>query len=226
MQEGGDEYAVIPVDMIAKICKRTDHCESWPTKGDSSQNLQGWSRKAANQAIFAMRCGNVQHASKLLNKCTTCINDQLLPILNDEPLPRHGSFSGLIKENVGEILFYTWLQGDASSDGNTSTGGEDLLPNEISLKVSTDDTLEACAIWRADRSRQGGCLLVPWVQQINLHDSQDAMQAGSQYQQVDGYGQSKRWKVRASLVQTIPHDDDWPRKVYQWCQGNLGAGSK
>lgn len=28
MQEGGDEYAVIPMDMIAKICKRTDHCES------------------------------------------------------------------------------------------------------------------------------------------------------------------------------------------------------
>ena len=38
-------------------------------------------------------------------------------------------------------MFYTWLQVDASSEGNAPARGRILLPDEISLKVSTDNYL-------------------------------------------------------------------------------------
>ena len=140
MQEGSDESSVIHVKEISDIRERMDHRDQ---QREVLIKTCRDGQKAAKQAIFAMHRGDVQRASKLLDECETCVNDQLLPILDEEPTLRYGSFSALLEEYVEGLLFYTWLQGDEGSSGGNggSAAGRILLPDEIPLKISTEDYL-------------------------------------------------------------------------------------
>ena len=145
MQEGSDESSVIHVKEISDIRERMDHRDQ---QREVLIKTCRDGQKAAKQAIFAMHRGDVQRASKLLDECETCVNDQLLPILDEEPTLRYGSFSALLEEYVEGLLFYTWLQGDEGSSGGNggSAAGRILLPDEIPLKISTEDYLGGFAI--------------------------------------------------------------------------------
>lgn len=138
MQEGGDGSSVIPGKEISEIRERMDHRDQ---QREILIKTCRDGQKAAKQAIFAMHRGDVKSASKLLNECENCVNNQLLPILDEEPSLRYGSFSGLLEEYVEGLLFYTWLQGDDISGEKRSASGRILLPDEIPLKISTEDYL-------------------------------------------------------------------------------------
>ena len=101
-------------------------------------------QKAAKQSIFAMHRGDTKKASKLLNDCENCVKNDLIPILEEEPTLRYGSFSNVLEEWVEGKLFYTWLHGDEgheASKGVNQAVGKILLPDEFSLKISTEDYL-------------------------------------------------------------------------------------
>ena len=93
-----------------------------------------------------IHCGNVQSASKLLNKSKTCINDHLLPILNDEPLKPHGSFSGMIEEYVEEICSIPGSRVMQAVKAMHLQGGGYFFLMKFHSKSQPIITLEACAI--------------------------------------------------------------------------------
>jgi predicted translin family RNA/ssDNA-binding protein len=138
MQEGGGESSVIHGRGISEIRERMNHRDQ---QREVLIKTCRDGQKAAKQAIFAMHRGDVKRASKLLNECETCVNNKLLPILDEEPTIRYGSFSGLLEEYVEGLLFHTWLQSDEGSGGNGPASGRILLPDEIPLKISTEDYL-------------------------------------------------------------------------------------
>lgn len=73
-------------------------------------------QKAAKQCIYALHNGAMPRATKLLSTCRQCIIDDLLPIVQEEPMLRYGSFAAVIEEYVEAHLFYTWLVGDINID--------------------------------------------------------------------------------------------------------------
>eukprot|EP00581_Thalassiosira_minuscula_P013146 CAMPEP_0183728770 /NCGR_PEP_ID=MMETSP0737-20130205/28862_1 /TAXON_ID=385413 /ORGANISM="Thalassiosira miniscula, Strain CCMP1093" /LENGTH=496 /DNA_ID=CAMNT_0025960793 /DNA_START=137 /DNA_END=1627 /DNA_ORIENTATION=+ len=138
----GEESPTIPSKEIADIRERTDH------RDKLRENLIKTCRdgqKAAKQTIFALHRGDIKRADKLLNDCEKCITDDLLPIVEEEPTLRNGSFASVLEEYVEGKLFRVWLYGDGEN-GETESNpekavGKVLLASEISLKLSTDDYL-------------------------------------------------------------------------------------
>ena len=139
MQEGDEDSSPIPKKEISDIRERLDHRDKLrETLIKSCRDGQ----KAAKQAIFAIHRGDADSAWKLLMDCEQCVKSHLLPILEEEPTLRYGSFSGVLEEYVEGILFYTWMHGDGGKGGtNPQPAGKILLPNEFSLKISTEDYL-------------------------------------------------------------------------------------
>ena len=137
-EDATDESSVIHGKEISEIRERMDHRDQ---QREVLIKTCRDGQKAAKQAIFAMHRGDVKRASKLLDECETCVNNHLLPILDEEPTLRYGSFSGLLEEYVEGLLFYTWLQGDEGSGEHGSASGRILLPDQIPLKISTEDYL-------------------------------------------------------------------------------------
>jgi predicted translin family RNA/ssDNA-binding protein len=138
MQDGGDESSIVYGKEMAEIRERMD-------RRDQQREIMIKTcrdgQKAAKQAIFAVHRGDFERASKLLKECESCINDKLLPILDEDPTLRYGSFSCLLEEYVEGILFYTWLQGDEGGGGNGCASGRILLPDDIPVTISTEDYL-------------------------------------------------------------------------------------
>jgi predicted translin family RNA/ssDNA-binding protein len=142
MQDGDEDSSPIPRKEIGDIRERLDH------RDKLRENLIKSCRdgqKAAKQAIFALHRGDARNAWKLLADCEQCIKTQLLPILEEEPTLRYGSFSGVLEEYVEGVLFHTWLHGigdiGKGGKGTNQPAGKVLLPNEFSLKISTEDYL-------------------------------------------------------------------------------------
>lgn len=96
MQEKGKEYMslIIPVTEIAEIRERMDHRDQ---QRETLIKACRDGQKYAKQAIFALHRGDVQRALNLLQECESCVNDQLLPIIKEEPTLRYGSYSGLLE---------------------------------------------------------------------------------------------------------------------------------
>lgn len=71
-------------------------------------------QKAAKQAIFAMHRKDAKKAKHLMDQCEECIQKDLLPIVEEEPMLRYGSFANLLEEYAEAKLFYAWLFGDTT----------------------------------------------------------------------------------------------------------------
>ena len=98
-------------------------------------------QKAAKQAIFALHREDIDRALTLLRECERCVTNNLMPILNQEPELRGGSFSGVLEEYVEAYLFYTWLQNE-DEDANTSElSGKVLDLASLPLMVSPEEYL-------------------------------------------------------------------------------------
>lgn len=136
MQEGEDDSSPIPYKEIGDMRVRLDHRDK--LRENLIKNCRD-AQKAAKQAIFAIHRGDADSARKLLMDCEQCVKTHLLPILEEEPVLRYGSFSGVLEEYVEGILFFTWMHGDGGNGGKPA--GKILLPNELSLKISTEDYL-------------------------------------------------------------------------------------
>ena len=136
-----EEISAIPKKEIGELRERMDHRDKLR---ESLIKTCRDGQKAAKQSIFAMHRGDTKKASKLLNDCENCVKNDLIPILEEEPTLRYGSFAGVLEEWVEGKLFYTWLHGDEgneASKGMNQAVGKILLPNEFSLKISTEDYL-------------------------------------------------------------------------------------
>ncbi|KAL7536333.1 hypothetical protein ACHAXR_007913 [Thalassiosira sp. AJA248-18] len=141
MQEGDEESSPIPKKEIGALRERMDHRDKLR---ESLIKTCRDGQKGAKQAIFAMHRGDAKRASKLLDDCEKCVKNDLIPILEEEPTLRYGSFSGVLEEYVEGKLFYTWLHGDegnAKNGSNEQAVGKILLPDEIPLNISTEDYL-------------------------------------------------------------------------------------
>ena len=128
---------IIPKEEIAAIRERMDH------RDQLRERLIKTCRdgqKAGKQAIFALHRGDKEKALKLLNDCEKCVSNDLIPILQEEPDLRGGSFSGVLEEYVEAYLFYYWLQGDDEGDNNEPSG-KILDPDSLPLKVSPEEYL-------------------------------------------------------------------------------------
>jgi predicted translin family RNA/ssDNA-binding protein len=75
-------------------------------------------QKAAKQAIYALHRKDFQRASTLLKECEAIIQKELLPIVEEEPPLRYGSFAGVMEEYAEGRLFYVWLLGKVKDDDN------------------------------------------------------------------------------------------------------------
>jgi len=74
-------------------------------------------QKAAKQSIYALHRGDAPKAYALLRQCATCIREDLLPIVEEEPpLRSGGSLGNVVEEYVEAKLFAVWLHG-AGADG-------------------------------------------------------------------------------------------------------------
>ena len=85
----------------------------------------------------ALHRDDSDHALKLLQQCEKCVEENLVPILKEEPTLRSGTFSSVLEEYVEGILFYTWLQ--KGEDGKPL--GRILMHHELKLSVSPEEYL-------------------------------------------------------------------------------------
>ena len=128
---------IIPKEEIAAIRVRMDHRDKLRERLIKSCRD---GQKAGKQAIFALHRGDKEKALKLLNDCENCVLNDLMPILQEEPDLRGGSFSGVLEEYVEAYLFYYWLQTDDEGNNNEPCG-KILNPDSLRLKVSTEEYL-------------------------------------------------------------------------------------
>ena len=90
------------------------------------------SQKAAKQSIFALHRGDKARAQKLLQQCKEAIQNDLFPIVQEEPSLRAGSFANVLEEYVEGRLFATWLYGkDNENVENNSPAGILLHPRDF-----------------------------------------------------------------------------------------------
>ncbi|KAL7545072.1 hypothetical protein ACHAWF_008433 [Thalassiosira exigua] len=84
-KDGAGELLGLPKEEIGAIRERMDHRDKLremliKTTRDG--------QKAAKQAIFAMHRGDAAGAAKLLGECMSCVQNDLMPILDEEPALR------------------------------------------------------------------------------------------------------------------------------------------
>jgi predicted translin family RNA/ssDNA-binding protein len=95
-------------------------------------------QKAAKQAIFALHRGDKERAQKLLAECHHCITDQLLPIIEEEPPLKNGSFSNVLEEYVEAKLFACWLYGPEESSSAETACGTILKPQDFDISLEPE----------------------------------------------------------------------------------------
>ena len=123
---------------IFEVKERMDH------RDKLRENLIKTSRdaqKCAKNAIFSLHRNNTKSAAKLLQDCENCVRNDLLPIVQEEPTLRGGSFSNVLEEYVEGRLFYCWLHGNGEeeSSGNDMPAGKILMFDEINLPITVDE---------------------------------------------------------------------------------------
>jgi predicted translin family RNA/ssDNA-binding protein len=91
-------------------------------------------QKAAKQAIYALHRQDVVRAEKLLQECEACIRNELLPIVQEEPPLRYGSFANVLEEYAEAKMFHVWLVGrDGSSNSESNGIGDYSTPSGVLL---------------------------------------------------------------------------------------------
>jgi predicted translin family RNA/ssDNA-binding protein len=127
---------LLPADELEALRKRMEH------RDELRETLIKKCRdgqKAAKQSIFAMHRGDCNKATQLLTQCETCVTKDLLPIVQEEPPLRSGSFANVLEEYAEAKLFYAWLFGKA--DGNLLPTGEILAQNDFSIQLEPEEYL-------------------------------------------------------------------------------------
>jgi len=66
-------------------------------------------QKAAKQAIFALHRNDWKRAKSLIGECELVISE-LLPVSQEEPFLRYGSFSNVLEEYAEAKLYLIWLE--------------------------------------------------------------------------------------------------------------------
>eukprot|EP00977_Amphora_coffeiformis_P015671 scaffold4623_cov171-Amphora_coffeaeformis.AAC.3 len=97
------------------------------------------SQKAAKQAIYALHRGDSEKSSKLIQQCEESIQNELLPIVQEEPPLRSGSFANVLEEYAEAKLFHVWLLG--KDEETESTKGTLLLPGDFSVHLEPEEYL-------------------------------------------------------------------------------------
>jgi predicted translin family RNA/ssDNA-binding protein len=115
-------------------------------------------QKMAKQAIYALHRNDYKKSESLIKECENWIINELLPIVEEEPPLRYGSFAGVIEEYAEAKLFYVWLLGkptitddkntmdiESDSSAKTTPGGAKgilLLPHEFEpIQLQPEDYL-------------------------------------------------------------------------------------
>jgi predicted translin family RNA/ssDNA-binding protein len=123
-----------PQDELDAIRKRMEHRDELREKL-IKKCRDG--QKAAKQAIYALHRKDNQKALKLIHQCEECVQTELLPIVDEEPPLRSGSFANVLEEYAEAKLFYVWLLGE----GESHPKGTLLLPQDFSLSLEPDEYL-------------------------------------------------------------------------------------
>jgi len=132
-EASADSPSLLPKDDIEKIRERMEHRDKLrETLIKTCRDGQ----KQAKQAIFALHRNDMKTASTLLSKCEECVEQNLVPILREEPCLRSGSFTGVLEEYVEAKLFAAWLEQSEEKKGRRI-----LLPQEIPLPISNEEFL-------------------------------------------------------------------------------------
>jgi len=139
MQNGDDgknEGCRIPTDELEALHKRMER------RDELRERLIKRCRdgqKAAKQSIFALHRNDKKRAEKLIDECEECIKNDLLPIVEEEPRLRYGSFSNVLEELVEARLLYAWLFG---KDGNDECpSGTMLTITDFAIHLEPEDYL-------------------------------------------------------------------------------------
>ena len=131
-----DTSALVPVAEMEELRKRMEHRDNL-REGLIKTSRDG--QKAAKQAIYALHRGDKPKAMQLIQECETCIVKHLLPIVEEEPPLRTGSFTAVLEEYAEAKLFYAWLFGK-DDDGELPVG-DLLLPDEFPIQLSPEEYL-------------------------------------------------------------------------------------
>jgi predicted translin family RNA/ssDNA-binding protein len=92
-------------------------------------------QKAAKQAIFALHREDHGQAYRLIAECEDCIREDLLPIVEEEPPLRTGSFGAVMEEYVEAKLFYTWMNGKEETLDEKSSKGLILEMDDFDFQL-------------------------------------------------------------------------------------------
>jgi predicted translin family RNA/ssDNA-binding protein len=133
------ENSIIPMEELDSLRKRMEY------RDNLRENLIKRCRdgqKAAKQAIYALQRQDKNRAVQLLTECELIIQNDLLPIVTEEPPLRSGSFAGVLEEYAEGKLFCIWLFG---KDDDTSMieppMGDLLLPEEFPVELFPEEYL-------------------------------------------------------------------------------------
>jgi predicted translin family RNA/ssDNA-binding protein len=92
------------------------------------------SQKAAKQAIYAIHRGDYSKSANLIQQCEDSIQNELFPIVNEEPPLRSGSFAGVLEEYAEAKLFYVWLLGSDSEGEDNNHNNKSSKPKGYLLR--------------------------------------------------------------------------------------------
>jgi predicted translin family RNA/ssDNA-binding protein len=98
-------------------------------------------QKAAKQAIYALHRKDTAKALQLLKQCEACIQKDLLPIVEEEPPLRTGSFTAVMEEYAEGKLFYVWLLGKDENAPTEKPSGIILRPDDFEIALAPDEYL-------------------------------------------------------------------------------------
>jgi predicted translin family RNA/ssDNA-binding protein len=68
-------------------------------------------QKAAKQAIFALHRGDEKRCIHLITDCEKIVNNDLNPMVEEDPSLYHGSYANVLEEYAEAKLFHSWLMG-------------------------------------------------------------------------------------------------------------------
>ena len=106
------ESILLPNEELASIKTQMEHRDNLRER---LIKLCRDAQKAAKQSIFALHRGDLSRAATLIETCETCITKDLMPIIQEEPNLRSGSFAAVLEEYIEARLFSTWIGSDPTS---------------------------------------------------------------------------------------------------------------
>jgi len=130
--EDSDEInKLLPEDELEHLRKRMEHRDELREKL-IKRCRDG--QKAAKQAIYALHRDDIKKASQLISDCEKNILEQLMPIVEEEPTLRYGSYSNVLEEYAEAKLYFAWLLGKSDECNDRSNPvGVLLLPEDFNL---------------------------------------------------------------------------------------------